>query len=157
MKKKRKSYIIDIRAGTAYTNISNPRVSPLYDYFRHRIGIPRYPISNRQRYAFDKIIINMCRCLELPAEYWIFNHPKINYYSSNRWVEYRDDVIEDASGYELSYKDVRDEIILINRMLRAKRNGKEIELSSDDEVTLGRILYFVHCPVVREINALRLT
>ena len=100
-----------------YVNITNPRISILYEYFRKRVKSARWPISDRQRFLFERIIVNLCRRGEIYVRSWVINHSRINAWNLPKWLEYSDDVIPIDNESGATYGLVREEISLINKLL----------------------------------------
>ena len=44
-----------------FVNISNYKIEPLYRYFKKRVKSPAFPISDNQRFFFEKIIVETLR------------------------------------------------------------------------------------------------
>ena len=138
----------------AYTNIRHDRISKLYCYYSRRIGVGGFPMTSRQRFAFDKIIVNLCAENELFVPYWVLNHPRYNFWRGMYWIERRDDQIVDAADCEIPYMEVKEEIKLINRMLRDKESGNGHTLTDAESAVFDRILNYPHCSVVAELMAM---
>lgn len=100
-----------------YVNISNPRISLLYDYFRRRVKSVRFPISDKQRHLFERIIVNMCRRGEIPVKSWVISHRNINAWNLPMWLEYSSDVIPVDNENGIVYGDMAKELRLINAIL----------------------------------------
>ncbi len=149
MTKERKNYPI-IAFERAKANLSNERVRELYDYYRARVGCGNYPMGDRQRQAFDKIIINMCGRGELAVPGWLLSHPKVNYYSGF-WMERDNDVIAGDDECEYIYRQLREELQLLNRLLDAARQGQTYELTEEETEIADDILKLSHCPAVRSV------
>ena len=120
-----------------FVNIGNPRIATLYDYFRRRIKSYRWPISDKQRFLFERIIVNLCRRGEIYVKSWVINHERINAWNLPKWLEYSDDIIPIDNERGVTYGLVRDELTLINK-LKFRHLGDYIPTSDDYEV-LGRI------------------
>lgn len=119
-----------------YVNISNPRVAVLYDYFRRRIKSVRFPVDDRQRYLFERMIVNMCRRGEIPVKSWVISHRNINAWNLPMWLEYSSDVIPIDHERGVSYGDVAKELCLINAVLFV---GPTCPATSEDYEILERI------------------
>ncbi len=130
--------LITVPNKTGYVvNISNPKIEPLYNYFKKRIKSPNWPISDKQRYMFERIIVNLCRSGAIRVRDWVIHCDRINAWNKPKWLEYDSDIIPVDDERGLLYSDVRDEIALINKALFWKLEGGVI--SSDDMAIIERI------------------
>lgn len=120
-----------------YVNISNPRIAPLYEYFRRRVKCARWPLSDRQRFLFERIVVNLCRRGEIYVKSWVINHSRINAWNLPKWLEYTDDIIPIDNENGATYGLVRDEMSLINKLMF--RRIDDYVPTSDDYEVLGRI------------------
>lgn len=120
-----------------FVNISNPRIAFLYNYFRKRIKCQQFPISDTQRYLFEKIIVNMCRRYEIPVKNWVVSHKNINAWNLPRWWEDSSDLIPVDHENGLLYGDVAQELRLINAIVFVRNSERNI--TSEEHEILERI------------------
>ncbi len=119
-----------------YININNPRIIPLFAYYRQRINSPRWPISDQERLYFEKIIINMCMMGHIRVPDWAIHCQRINAFKHPRWLAFSKDVVYSKDGIEILYGDIRDEIKLLDKILYFK----DYELTEKDYDVLNRIM-----------------
>ncbi len=118
-------------------NISSPKIEPLYKYFKKRVKSARWPISDKQRFLFEKIIVNLCRRGIIRVPDWVIHCDRINAWNHPRWLEYSDDVIPVDNGNDVLYSDMRDEITLIYKSLFWRFDAHNV--ASEDFEVVERI------------------
>lgn len=124
-----RDFILNINRVNGYsTNISSPIIEPLYAYYRRRIGTPRFPMSDEQRILFDKLIINLCTEGYIWVQRWVL-HDYFNIYNRPLWWESKNEEVPAKDGGIL-YKTIKEELKLICKLMKAKRIGATVELSS---------------------------
>ena len=119
------------------TNINDPKIEPLFGYFRLRVHCNRFPVSDTQRIQFDKIIINLCHDGYIYAPHWVL-WDYFNRYKNPRWQEYSDEVIHTDQG-DIKYSDVKSELKVVYILETALRTGKPAKLNNMDVDVLERI------------------
>jgi len=117
-----------------FVNISNHKIRPLYDYFKKRIKSPNWPISDKQRFYFERIIVNLCRRGVIRVPDWVIHSNRINAWNHPRWLEYSDDVIPVDSGNDVVYSEMRDEITLIYKSLFWRFDAQGVSAEDFDVV-----------------------
>lgn len=135
----KKEYILNINRLNGYcTNISNPKIEPLYNYYRHRIGSFRFPMSDNQRILFDKMIINLCTEGYIFVKHWVlYNY--FNVYNRPQWWESVHETVPGKDG-QIPYKDIKEELKLICKLMKAQRINFSIELSIPENELYRRIV-----------------
>ena len=120
-----------------YVNVNNPKIVPLYEYFKKRVKSARWPICDEQRYYFEKIIVNLCRRGIIRVPDWVIHSNRVNAWNRPKWLEYKDDIIHVDNGYGVLYGDMRDELTLIYKSLFWRFDVHNV--SSDDFEVVERI------------------
>ena len=133
MSKVKNDWVLNIKKTLGYcTNISSPKIAALYEYYRCRIGSQRFPMSDEQRFKFDKMIVNLCTEGYIYAEHWVlYNY--FNIYKNDYWLESNRDVIPGKNGENLPYKDIKEELKLLCKLMKAQRINTAFELSPNEE------------------------
>ena len=124
-------------------NISHPVIEPLFQYYRKRIGSIRWPLSDEQRFYFERIIINLCTEGLIKVEHWVL-YEYFNVYKMPRYMEHGADEIPGANG-PIMYKDIKAELKLICQ--------GEAPKSSEDLLVLDRIK--ARCPITADLISKR--
>lgn len=132
MKKERKDFVLNINKTNNYcTNVSNPQIAPLYNYFRRRVGAHNFPISDKQRYQFDKMIVNLCTERFVYVEHWVlYNY--FNIYNRPQWWESASELIETRDG-PVPYQDIKDELKLICKLMKAYKINYCLDLTDIEQ------------------------
>lgn len=120
-----------------FVNISNYKIEPLYRYFKKRVKSPAFPISDNQRFFFEKIIVNLCRRGIIRVPDWVIHSDRINAWNHPRWLEYSDDGIPVDYERDVLYSDMRDEITLIYKSLFWRLDAHSV--SNEDFEVVQRI------------------
>lgn len=132
-------HVLNINRLNSYcTNIRSPKIEPLYNYFRFRIGSNGFPMSDEQRHSFDKMIVNLCTEGYIFVKHWVlYNY--FNIYNRPQWQESIYETVPSKEG-EIPYKDIKDELKLICKLMKAQKINVCIELSIPENELYRRIV-----------------
>ena len=132
-------YVLMINKSCNYcVNITNPQVEPLYSYYRKRIGSVRWPLSDTQRFLFERMIVNMCTEGLLRVKHWVL-HEYFNVYKLPRYMEHVMDYVPAKDDINIPYMDIKKELQLIAKALKAAAIGSEYTMSKSEESVFSRV------------------